>query len=163
MDTDVDTRTIERFLYREAELLDDLKLQNWLELFDEGAEYLVPTNNAPHADPASALFVINDDYRRLAGRVKRLQSRDAHAGYPHPRTRHLVTNVRAERVDAVTVQVRANFVVHAFKVGRQHVFVGEYHYVLRDGCDGNYSIRQKRVILDLESLALAGGKINIIL
>lgn len=148
------------FLYREAELLDELRFDAWLELFTKDATYLLPSTDVPGSDPATHLFVINDDYPRLAGRVQRLQSRDAHADYPHPRTRRLVTNVRAEEtVDGLVA--RANFLVLAYRVGQRHDFAGQYTYQLRRHGE-SFLISSRRADLDLELLGQAGGKVNII-
>lgn len=148
------------FLYREAELLDDLRFNDWLELFAEDATYLLPSTDVPDGDAGTDLFVINDDYPRLAGRVARLQSRDAHADYPHPRTRRLVTNVRVdESTDGLVA--RANFLVLAYRVGQRHDFAGQYTYGLRRHAD-SFLITSRRANLDLELLGQAGGKVNII-
>ena len=149
------------FLYREAELLDGLRFDAWLELFSEDATYLLPSTDVPGGNPATDLFVINDDYPRLAGRVARLQSRDAHADYPHPRTRRFVTNVRVEEGADGDLVARANFLVLAYRVGQRHDFAGEYTYGLRRNGD-SFVITSRRADLDLELLGQAGGKVNII-
>src|ERR1700722_15133209 len=74
----------ERFLYDEAALLDEWRLDEWLALFVEGGTYEVPTAGAsPTADSAESLFYIADDWNRLKHRVARLQKKTAHAEYPH--------------------------------------------------------------------------------
>jgi p-cumate 2,3-dioxygenase beta subunit len=151
---------VESFLYREAELLDDLRFEEWFSLFAEGATYFIPSTDVPHGDPRRDLFIVNDDYARLQGRVKRLQSRDAHADYPHPRTRRLITNVRVDESAEVLV-ARSNFLICAFRVRKRLDFVGEYtHHLLPT--DNSLRITSRRADLDLESLGQAGGKINII-
>ena len=84
----------EDFLYREAALLDAWKLDEWLGLLTEDARYRVPSNDAPDADPANTLFLIADDIQRIRGRVARLKDPNAHAEFPHSRTRRIITNVR---------------------------------------------------------------------
>ena len=43
---------IEQFLYREAELLDERRYEEWLELFTEDAHYFMPMRrNVPHDEP----------------------------------------------------------------------------------------------------------------
>src|ERR1700743_2852165 len=85
---------VEDFLYREARLLDDWDLDTWLTLWAPGAtRYVVPCNDDPDGDPATAPGVIDDDERRLLRRVERLNSRRAHREYPHSRTSHQVSNV----------------------------------------------------------------------
>ena len=57
---------LEDFLYLEAALLDDWRLEEWLALFVEGAQYWVPTaGSAEDVDPSNSLFYVADDYFRL--------------------------------------------------------------------------------------------------
>jgi p-cumate 2,3-dioxygenase beta subunit len=154
------THEVEQFLFHEADLLDELEFTAWFELFAEGGRYVVPSTDQRSLDPSQALMLINDDYSRLHGRVTRLQSRDAHADYPHPRTRRLITNIRVREVDG-TLHVRAAFVVYALRVGKVHEFIGEYRHVV-ERQDGQLRFRERVAVLDLETLGQAGGKINVI-
>jgi p-cumate 2,3-dioxygenase beta subunit len=153
---------VERFLYQEAALLDRAGYEEWLALFEADATYSLPSTDVPGAEVGTSLFLINDDYQRLSGRVTRMLSRDAHADYPHPRTRRLITNVRVEPADdPARVAVSANFVIFSLRVGRVSQFVGEYRFVLTDHGD-RFTIRSRRADLDLETLDFGGGKINLI-
>ena len=52
---------IEDFLFNEAALLDDWKLEEWLALFTDDARYLVPATDLPKdAPPEGNLFYIED-------------------------------------------------------------------------------------------------------
>ena len=42
---------VEDFLYQEAELLDEWRLDEWAALFTEDARYVVPTTDLPDGDP----------------------------------------------------------------------------------------------------------------
>src|SRR5438105_9178952 len=84
---------VERFLYREAMLLDAWRLEEWLALFAPQARYLVPSTEHPQGDPPEHPALIDDDFNRLQGRVTPLLSRHAHREYPSSRTRHLASNV----------------------------------------------------------------------
>lgn len=151
----------EEFLYAEAELLDSWRLNEWLDLFDDDARYVVPTTDLPDGDPRTALVFIDDDKTRLAARVRRLNSRRAHREFPWSRTRHVVTNVRVADRDEPLVHVRANFVVYRFRQG-ESVYVGRYDYKLRMDGDRPVSIAHKRSILDLEDLR-PHGTVSILL
>ncbi|HVV19283.1 MAG TPA: aromatic-ring-hydroxylating dioxygenase subunit beta, partial [Pseudonocardiaceae bacterium] len=70
---------VEQFLYREAALLDDWRLDEWFALMDDQVEYRVPAPGTDHLDPRHTLQVIHDDHTRLGGRVNRLKSKHAHA------------------------------------------------------------------------------------
>ncbi|HET7201321.1 MAG TPA: aromatic-ring-hydroxylating dioxygenase subunit beta, partial [Burkholderiales bacterium] len=64
---------VEELLFREAALLDEWRLDDWIGLLTEDARYEVPSNDRPDADPASTLFTIADDIDRIRGRVTRLK------------------------------------------------------------------------------------------
>jgi p-cumate 2,3-dioxygenase beta subunit len=147
---------VEDFLYREAALLDEWRLDEWLALLTEDAKYRVPSNDAPSGDPADTLFLIADDIHRIRGRVARLKDPHAHAEFPHSRTRRLITNVRVEMMSD-TIVVRANFVVHRFRRGGQEgAYVGRYRYELRR-VDGELRIAMREAILDSEELGRLGA------
>jgi len=68
---------IEDFLFREADLLDNWKLDDWLALLTDDAAYYVPPNDKPDADHRFTLFTVADDIVRLRERVIRLKTRTA--------------------------------------------------------------------------------------
>ena len=85
---------VEDFLYHEAALLDEWRLDAWQELLTDDAAYYVPPNDKPDADARYTLFTIADDIVRLRERVIRLKDPNCHAEYPLSRTRRVVGNVR---------------------------------------------------------------------
>ena len=56
---------VEDFLYMEAALLDEWRLDDWAALFTEDARYVVPTTDLPEGDPELDLVFIDDDIVRL--------------------------------------------------------------------------------------------------
>jgi p-cumate 2,3-dioxygenase beta subunit len=150
----------EDFLYHEAALLDEWRLDEWLALLTDDARYQVPSNDAPDADPASALFLIADDIQRIRGRVARLKDPHAHAEFPHSRTRRSITNVRVVPAKAgiqADTTVESNFVVHRFRRDEQvSQFVGRYRHHLRR-VDGNLKIALREAILDSQELGRLGA------
>jgi len=157
----VDIRAVEAFLYREAELLDAWRLDDWLELFLPEATYEVPTTDAPDAAPGSDLFIIADDMGVLRGRVTRLNSVHAYAESPHSRTRHFVANVQAEPGEDELVAVKANFLVTRTRKGLTDTFVGRYDHALKPDGD-SFRFRRRRAILDHDALR-PHGRVTIIL
>ena len=153
---------VEDLLSIEACLLDEWKLEAWLKLYTDDAEYYVPSADLPaNADADKSLFYIADDRLRLQERVTRLMKKSAHAEYPRSRTRHLVTNVRIESQDGEDVKASAAFATFRSKHSVTDFFVGCLRYRLRR-IDGALFIREKRCVLDLESLR-PQGRISIIL
>lgn len=146
---------IEDFLYHEAALLDAWRLDEWLALMTEDGTYRVPSNDAPQADPASALFTIADDMHRLRGRVTRLKDPHAHAEFPPSRTRRLISNVRIVQQNPLLVE--ANFIVHRFRANESvRQYVGRYRYGLVVH-DGKLKIRSREAILDAMELGSLGS------
>jgi p-cumate 2,3-dioxygenase beta subunit len=146
---------IEDFLYHEAALLDAWRLDEWLSLLTGDATYRVPSNDAPQADPASALFTIADDMHRLRGRVTRLKDPHAHAEFPPSRTRRLISNVRIVQQDPLLAE--ANFIVHRFRANESvRQYVGRYRYGLVVQ-DGSLKIRSREAILDAMELGSLGS------
>lgn len=152
----------EDFLYAEAALLDEWRLDEWLALLTEDARYWVPPNDTPVADPQSTLFTIADDIHRIRARVTRLKDPAAHAEYPHSRTRRMIGNVRvlpAEPGPAGEPQVTvcANFVVWRFRRSeRVREYVGHYRHTLRLGPDGP-RIAHRVATIDAHELASLGS------
>jgi len=152
---------IEDFLYYEAALLDEWRLDEWLELLTEDASYYVPSTDVPDGDHRTALFLIADDALRLHSRVRQLMGKSAHAETPRSRTRRLISNVRIREVAGETLRVTANFVVYRMRYELVDTYVGRYEYTLVQR-DGVLKIRERRAILDLEALR-PHGKVSIIL
>lgn len=160
-DTLVQRWEVEDFLYREALLLDEWRLDEWAELFTEDAHYIVPANDLPNPDANSDLVLINDDKQMLLGRVDRLKSRKAHREYPHASTRHQVSNVRIVAQTDSEIVLSAYFTVWRFRNGRDDHYVGRYDYRLRR-VDGALRICYKRAVMDMTNLRPA-GTVSIIL
>jgi p-cumate 2,3-dioxygenase subunit beta len=152
---------IERFFVEEAALLDEWQLEEWLALFTEDARYLVPSLDQPQSDHRTALFLIADDRKTLASRVRQLLSGQTWAENPRSRTRRLVTNFRILDEGADCVTATANFAVWRFQHEATDVYVGRYVNVLARA-DAGLRFRERRVILDLETLR-PHGKLSFIL
>ncbi len=147
---------VEDFLFREAALLDDWRLDDWVDLFTQDARYVVPTTDLPDGDPKRDLVFIDDDITRLRARAVRLNSRHAHREYPWSRTRRFVSNVRVEETDNGEISVASNVLVYRFRAGEGAPYVGSINYILRrDG--GNLKIAYRHAVLDLEALSWHGA------
>jgi p-cumate 2,3-dioxygenase beta subunit len=152
----------ETFLYHEAALLDNWKLSEWANLFTDDGEYLIPPLDDPDGQPGSALFLVLDDRHRLGERANRLLKRNAHAEFPHAKTRRLVSNVDVQDGADGTVRATCNFVVYRSRAGSTEIFPGHGIYDLRIESPGSVKIRRKRAIIDTDSLR-SQGRVSIIL
>jgi p-cumate 2,3-dioxygenase beta subunit len=148
---------IEELFYREAELLDEWRLDEWLALLTDDACYYVPPNDKPDADHRTTLFTIADNNARLKERVRRIRDPNCHAEQPPSRTRRMIGNVRVTAESATHIEASANFIVHRFRRDDDmRVFVGQYRYKLRR-VDGALKIAERRVVLDAEELGGLGA------
>lgn len=145
----------EELLFREAEMLDSGRFEEWLELFDEGARYFAPVRaTLPRGQEdfgrKELVAHFDDDKNGLIARVKRLRTGWAHAEEPPSRTRHLVSNVRivATNPDAHTVSVGSNFI--AFRSAGdsdERIFVGRREDTWRES-DGAWRLLNRLIIFD---------------
>lgn len=148
---------IENFLFHEAALLDEWRLQEWEELLTDDAAYYVPPNDQPDADHRDSLFTIADDRERIRQRVIRLMDPSCHAEFPHSRTRRLISNVQVFDRPGDEISVTANFVCYRFRRHeRIREYVGAYRYILK--CiDNTFRIKERRVIVDAHELGSLGS------
>jgi 3-phenylpropionate/cinnamic acid dioxygenase small subunit len=161
-------REIERFVYREARLLDERRFRDWLTLFTDDIHYwmaqrttrypkvskaikLVDENcydddDLPHA---GGLALYDENLDSLERRVARLETGLAWSEDPPSRTRRLITNIEVEPADRESeVRVYSNFLVYKNRAEtEQDFFVGSRKDLLR--CvDGNFKIARRKLILD---------------
>ena len=148
---------VEDFLFHEAALLDEWRLDEWLELLTDDATYEVPPNDTPTGDSKDTLFILADDIVRIRERVKRLKSPNCHAEFPHSRTRRIISNVRILGREGNLVTVSANFVCYRFRRHeRIREYVGSYRHVLKCDSEG-IKIKSRRTVLDAYELGSLGA------
>jgi p-cumate 2,3-dioxygenase subunit beta len=151
---------VEDFLYQEAALLDQWRLDEWLDLFTSDGRYLVPTTDLPDGDPKKDLVFIDDDMARLRARVERLKSRHGHREYPSSRTRRFITNTII-KVTENGIVVTSSFLIYRFRMGESSPYVGWYEHKLKQ-VDGELKIHHRKAVLDMEALR-EHGAVSIIL
>src|ERR1700722_12609096 len=152
---------VEDLFYREAALLDEWRLEEWLDLLTEDAIYQVPPTDVPEGDARNTLFIIADDALRIRSRVKQLLGKAAWAENSHSRTRRMIANVRVLGAEGENILVTANFAVHRMRYESVDTYIGHYDYkLLRKG--NELRIRERMAILDNEALR-PHGKISFIL
>jgi 3-phenylpropionate/cinnamic acid dioxygenase small subunit len=138
------------FLYREARMLDDHKLDEWLTLFTEDTEYIVPLREQVQGDVEPAGHpIIRDDKQMLMARVRKDDTGISHVEIPRSMTTHLVSNVIVdEGPQTGEYTVRSNFVVRqARKLRDEAWWVGRRTDILRR-VDGTWKIARREVTLD---------------
>jgi 3-phenylpropionate/cinnamic acid dioxygenase small subunit len=145
--------TPEAFLFREAALLDDGRLQEWLGLLDPEIDYRVPVRTVP-GDPgdsgfSSTAFFYQEDAASLAARVARLGTEEAWCEHPPTRTRRFVANVRVDSGEDDVVAVRNNLAVFCYRGDSPHpvILSGERHDTLHSH-EGSWRLATRTVYLD---------------
>ena len=154
---------VEEFLIDEAALLDEWRLEEWLDLFTLDCTYEIPATDRPAADPGLTWSLMHDHRTMLEQRVIRLKRPEAHAEFPHSRTVHLLGNIRLlddGRPDGA-VHAGANFIVNRCTSRRFDTYTGSYRYELVPH-GVSFLIRSKRAILAHAAL-VPQGKISFIL
>lgn len=165
---DVDTAySVEQFLYREAELLDERHFEAWLELFTDDATYEVPLRVTRESQVGSELSsrgrIFWDSKRTLEIRVQRLRSEYAWAEQPPSRTRHFVSNVRVEMAAETTLVVRCSLLVYRNRGDdpRHDLYAARRVDVLVPSEPGSYRIRSRWLALDQANLT--GNSLSVFL
>lgn len=153
---------IEDFFYLEAELLDERRLREWLELFTDDLRYWMPIRHNPADRPTELAeelsapggsYYFNDTKETLRIRVERLYAKTAWAEIPPSRTRHLVSNVRVKKDDGNEIEVQSNFIVYRTRMEKdEDYFVGARMDVLRR-VKGGFRVARRTIILDQAVLA----------
>ena len=143
-------REIEELLYREAYLLDEHRYDDWLALFTDDVEYIVPLREHVQGDVAPPGHpVIHDDKVMLMARIRKHQTGLSHVETPKSMTCHLVTNVLVETGPAPDeLDVLSSFVVRqARKLRDEAWWVGRRRDRVRR-VDGGWRIARREVLLD---------------
>jgi len=157
-------REVEDFLYLEAELLDERRLREWLELFTDDAHYWMPIRHSPFHRPEDLGeelskpgegYYFNDTKETLQIRIERLYSKTAWAEMPPSRTRRLISNIRVKKDNGSEIEVHSNFFLYRTRLEKdQDIFVGTRKDVLRR-VSGQLKIARRTIILDQ---AILGAK-----
>jgi 3-phenylpropionate/cinnamic acid dioxygenase small subunit len=153
---------VEDFFYLEAELLDDRRLREWLDLLTDDVHYWMPVRHNPLerspdlsdelSKPGEAYY-FNDNKNTLKVRVERVYAKNAWAEMPPSRTRHLVSNIRVSNASGSEIEVQSNFLCYRTRMeSDQDLFVGTRHDLLRTAND-NFRIARRKIILDQANLA----------
>jgi 3-phenylpropionate/cinnamic acid dioxygenase small subunit len=142
----------EEFLYTEAQLLDEGRLEKWLELFAEDGFYWIPI--VDDSDPEIEPSILYDDKAQLAQRVYQILNQPHYAQRPRSRTVHSVSNVKVLHENSETdAVIGCNVVVFEVRsggpeqlgLGMQRAIAAHCEYHLRN--QGTWLIQLKKVLL----------------
>ena len=139
--------TCRRMLEKEARLLDQDRLDDWLGLYTAECLYWVPAT--PHGgDPRREIAVCFDDRRRLEDRIYRLNNDFAWSQRPRSRTARLISNVTVYQTDVANeFMVRSTFYTSEFQAGDWRKYTGWYgHRIREQGSDWEVLVKQVNLI-----------------
>ena len=105
----------EDFIYKEARLIDEDRLEDWLSLFTEDGIYWIPSDESDNPDIETS--IIYDDTRQLEKRIYQLRNKHL-AQDPPSRTIHFINNIEVEKIEPTTeVIVRCNSLIAEMRPG----------------------------------------------
>ena len=149
-------RQIERFLYREARLLDERSFDEWLDLLAEELHYWMPMrrnvkfgdwdHEFTSADEEINWFDEGKDI--LAGRIRQLKTGVHWPEEPVSRFEHMITNVEVASVDGDEIRVNSKFFCYQNRLQDEvNHFVGRREDLLRRDPDTRFKIVRRKIIL----------------
>ena len=152
---------IEAFLYHEAELLDERRFEEWLELLADDVRYWMPMRRNVRFGELEREFTregldinwFDEGKDTLTRRVQQILTGVHWAEEPLSRLCHMLSNVQLLRVspsalEPAEVAVKSRFLVYRNRVETEtDILVGKREDVLRR-LHGTWKIAQRKIILD---------------
>ena len=153
---------ISEFLHHEADLLDDRRFDEWLDLLADDLTYVMPLRLVAFDEhdtrsvtrPGEETCWFDEGKATLEKRVNQIKTGVHWAEEPFSRVSHLVSNIRVMSArpnvgDADEVDVGCRFLVYRNRVESEtDFFVGRRHDTLRRNDDGGWLIAHRRLLLD---------------
>lgn len=153
---------IEDALHAEADLLDERRYKEWLNMLTEDVTYFMPMRRnvkfGQHAErentrQGQGISWFDEDKWTLTKRVDQILTGVHYAEEPLSRVCHIVTNIRIKSATpavegATEVDVGCRFLVYQNRVEYEtYTFVGRRNDTLRR-VDGSWKIAKREIILD---------------
>src|SRR6202043_3646780 len=152
---------IEEFLYREADLLDERRYEEWLALVAEDVRYWMPMRRNVKVGEAEREFTragqdinwFDEGKETLTRRVKQILTGMHWAEEPVSRISHMVSNVRLLEVnpsaaEPAEVTIRCRFLIYRNRVETEtDILVGKREDVLRREGE-EWRVARRTILLD---------------
>jgi 3-phenylpropionate/cinnamic acid dioxygenase small subunit len=152
---------VEEFLFREAELLDERRYEEWLDLFTEDTHYWMPIRRNVPADELEREFTregldvnwFDEGKDTLTRRVKQIRTGVHWAEQPPSRICHMVSNIQILHASPAgpsptETAVKSRFLLYRNRVETETDFlVGKREDLLRR-VNGEWRIARRKIILD---------------
>ena len=148
---------VERFLYYEVLLLDERRLEEWLDLLAEDIHYFMPIRrnikfgdwDLEFSDPETEISYFDEGKDILEGRVRQINTGVHWAEEPVSRFDHMITNVLILGEDGDQVQVSSKFFVYQNRLQDEvQMFVGRRYDTLRRDSQTGFKVLKRTILLD---------------
>lgn len=153
---------VEDFLYAEADLLDERRFRDWLDLLADDLVYFMPMRRnvkfgqqgtRENTRSGEGISWFDEDKWTLGKRVEQILTGVHYAEEPLSRITHMVSNVQVLRAtpsvdDPQEVEVRSRFLIYQNRVESEtYTFVGRRTDTLRRH-DGTWRIARREILLE---------------
>ena len=153
---------ISQFLYAEAQLLDDCKFRDWLDILGEEMLYTLKTvTNAQTRDRRKSIappstWIFQDTKAVLERRIAKVETGMSWSEEPPSRTRHLITNIRVEPTEqADEYVVHSNYMLYRSQKEKDVlIYVGKRVDLIRKNDESRlgWTIAKRDITLDQATL-----------
>lgn len=127
-------RAVTHFIYREARLADESRYSEWEALWSDDAVYWVPADPYGQCDPASQVSHIYDNRKRIATRVRQLNTGYRYSQVPISPMRRVIGNIEVTALEDDHFSAFANFILseqNEQSTHRLQTWAGQVAYGLR--------------------------------
>ena len=156
------TQEIAEFLYREADLLDERRYEDWLALLADDIRYWMPMrrnvkfgeNEREFTRAGQDVNWFDEGKDTLTRRVRQIMTGIHWAEEPVSRISHMISNVQLveatpSAAGAREAAVRCRFLLYRNRVATEtDVLVGKREDLLRRTDDGEWQIARRKIVLD---------------
>ena len=150
-------KEVEEFLFKEALLLDERRLTEWLDMLAEDIHYFMPIRmnvkfgdwDLEFSNPDTEISYFDEGKDILSGRVKQINTGVHWAEEPVSRFEHIISNVLILGVDGDDVRVSSKFFCYQNRLQDEvNIFVGRRYDTLRRDPETGFKVAKREIILD---------------
>jgi 3-phenylpropionate/cinnamic acid dioxygenase small subunit len=147
---------VEQFLYKEARLLDERRLDEWLDLLAEELHYWMPMRrnikfgdwDLEFTNAENEINWFDEGKDILAGRIRQINTGIHWPEEPVSRFEHIVTNVEVVGVEGDEIRVNSKFFCYQNRLQDEvNHFVGRREDLLRRDPETGFKLIKRKIIL----------------
>ena len=147
---------IEQFYYREARLLDERRLEEWLDLLDEDLHYWMPMRrnikfgdwDREFTNLDTEINWFDEGKNILAGRIRQINTGVHWPEEPVSRFEHIVTNIEVTSVAGEEVRANSKYFCYQNRLQDEvNSWVGRREDLVRRDTETGFKIVRRKIIL----------------